>query len=217
MAQVATIQSPAVLQWVRAPQQERTRAGLTRILDAAEELLAEKSFDEISIAEIAKHAGSSVGAFYRRFRDKEGLLHALHARFSADARATTDVALEPTRWAGASLENIVYAFTSFLVQIHRERDGLFSAFMQRSSCDAAMRESTEELLEYICGRLNDLLIDHREHISHPDPSLAAALGLHVVIGALTNPVRIPVAELVDDDEGLAGELGRLFTAYLGVV
>ncbi len=216
MNALATVQSPAVLRWVRAPQQERTRAGLTRLLDAAEELLAERSFEEISIAEIAKTAGSSVGAFYRRFRDKDGLLHALHERFSADARATADEALEPPRWAGARLEDIVEAFTAFLVQTHREREGLFTAFMRRGAVDTSMRQRTEELFAYIGDRLNELLSEHRQRINHPDPALAASLGLHMMIGTLSNPMRIPIEQIARDDARLVTELARMFTSYIGV-
>jgi len=47
-----------MLQWVRTPQQARTREGLTRLLDAAEALVASKGFDDAGIAEIARAAGS---------------------------------------------------------------------------------------------------------------------------------------------------------------
>ena len=69
------------LEWVTPPQQVRTHATLGKLLDAAESLLDEKSWSEISVAEIAAKADSSVGAFYRRFSDKDALLHSIHERF----------------------------------------------------------------------------------------------------------------------------------------
>ena len=62
------------LVWVRPPQQARSQLTLSRILDATEAILAEKSWEDAGVAEIARRAGSSVGAFYSRFRDKDALL-----------------------------------------------------------------------------------------------------------------------------------------------
>ncbi len=88
------------LRWVRAPQQARSQETLDRILDAAEALVTEKGFEEATVAEVARRAESSVGAFYARFRDKTGLLYALHDRYLEQAMATADLALDPARWAG---------------------------------------------------------------------------------------------------------------------
>jgi len=57
--------------------QERSRQTLRRLLDATSTLLQNKSFDDISITEIVESADSSVGAFYARFKDKEGILEQL--------------------------------------------------------------------------------------------------------------------------------------------
>ena len=59
----------AGLAWVRAPQQARSQETLDRILDAAERLVSEKGFEDTTVADVVARAGSSVGAFYTRFRD----------------------------------------------------------------------------------------------------------------------------------------------------
>ena len=66
-----------VLRWVRPPQQARSQETLHRILDAAEVLVAEKSFEDASVSEIVRRANSSVGAFYARFEDKDAVLRVL--------------------------------------------------------------------------------------------------------------------------------------------
>src|SRR4030095_13323410 len=92
------------LRWVRPPQQRRSQQTLDRILDAAEALVAEKGFDDTPVAEIARRAGASVGAFYSRFPAKDALLGALNDRFVAQAVATADAALDPARWQETSIE-----------------------------------------------------------------------------------------------------------------
>lgn len=63
------------------PRQARSRATMERILVAVEELLAEKPFDQITIAEISTRAASAPTAIYARFSDKTALLLAVHERF----------------------------------------------------------------------------------------------------------------------------------------
>ncbi len=211
------VQTPArMLQWVRTPQQARTREGLTRMLDSAETLVAAKGFDEAGIAEIARVAGSSVGAFYRRFADKDGLLHALHERFCDEARATADEALDPARWTGAPTDQVAREFTAFIVQVFREREGFFRAILQRGASDAVVRERTDRLFEHLAGRLAALLRGRGSDIAHDDPDLAATVGLRVVIGTLTHTIQAQPHTLPLSDERLAAELARVFISYLGV-
>lgn len=215
MAEAALKHAQTLLRWIRPPHQARTRERLTRMLDAAETLVAEKGFDEAGIVEIARRSGSSVGGFYRRFRDKDGLLHALHERFCEEARATADAALDPARWAGATTAEIIAEFTAFLVQIYREREGFFRAFLLRGSSDATVRERTDRLFQYLAERLAVLLRGRRAEIAHPDPKLAATFGLHVVLGALNHAVQSQPSGLRLSDDRMTTELTRVFTAYLG--
>jgi AcrR family transcriptional regulator len=204
-----------MLEWIRPPQQARTRRTLTKLLDAAESLAGERGFDEAGIVEIAERAGSSVGGFYRRFRDKQGLLHALHERFCEEARATADAALDPERWSGASAAEILPEFVDFLVRIFREREGLFRAFLMRGASDQEVRQRTERLFAYIADKLAALLAERSEEIGHPEPPLAAAFGLHVVIGALDHSA-LGTTTFALGDERLAPQLSQAFLAYLGV-
>jgi AcrR family transcriptional regulator len=59
---------------VRAPLQERSRKTLSRILDAAWELLEREGPDGLTVAAITRQARASVGSFYARFGGKEDLL-----------------------------------------------------------------------------------------------------------------------------------------------
>ena len=144
-----------VLRWVRAPQQERTREGLARLLEAAEGLIAEKGYDDASIAEIAERAGSSVGAFYRRFRDKAALFQALHESFNEDARATADDALAPSRWQGSPLARVLREFTDFLVEIYRDREGMLRDLQQRIR---DVRQGPDGLLYMLTAEDNGALL-----------------------------------------------------------
>src|SRR5438045_1603260 len=57
-----------------APQQERSRESLRKLMKAAAEVLGQHGVEGATIPRIAHHAGLTPGAVYRRFRDKDALL-----------------------------------------------------------------------------------------------------------------------------------------------
>ena len=69
---------------LRTPQQSRSRLTLERILSSSTALITEKSYEEVSIAEIAERARISVGGFYSRFENKEALFGTLLHRLGQE-------------------------------------------------------------------------------------------------------------------------------------
>jgi AcrR family transcriptional regulator len=207
------------LRWVRPPLQARSQETLERLLDAAEQLVAEKGFEDATIAELVRRAESSVGAFYARFRDKEGLLYALYERYLEQAIATADAALDPLRWAGASIPAIVRTVVPFLVSVYRERAGLIRAFVLRNHVDAEFRARQERLSHHVNAGLSRLLLARAAEIRHPDPARAATFGLGLVVNTIESAVlfgELRSSVLTLSDEELSAELIRAFLAYLGV-
>jgi len=201
------------------PRQARSRETLDRILDAAEALVAEKGFEDATVADIVRRADSSVGAFYTRFRDKEGLLYALYERYLEQATATADDALDPARWGDTALPEMLGAVVGFLVSIYREQAGLIRAFVLRNRTDASFRARQERLSHYVAEKLAAVLLAHRDAIAHPDPERAVGFGLSMVFATIEDAVlfgetRSRALAMSDDD--LAAELTRAYLAYLGV-
>ena len=208
------------LRWVRPPQQARSQETLDRILDAAEALVTQKGFEDTPVAEIAQRAGSSVGAFYARFQDKDALLHALYERYYEQAIATADAALDPARWEGARIAEILDAVVRFLTAIYREQCGLIRAFVIRNHSGASFQARRERLSHYVSERLSALLLARQDEISHPDPELAAAFGLSLVFSTLESVIlfgELRSGRLALSDDDLATELARAYLAYLGAV
>ncbi len=208
-------ESTGVLEWVRPARQARSRKALTDLLDAAERLVSERGFEEASVQDIATAAGTSVGSFYRRFRDKHGLLQAIHARFSEEARATADAALDPARWALSSAAEMVAAIALFLVELVRERRGLFRAFLITCATDPVVRAREAELTTYVAQRLAACLESHRGELRYTNVELAARTTLLLLTGVLSHAVVLGPAELDIDDPTSAQELARAACRYVG--
>lgn len=205
------------LQWVRVPLQTRSQESLDRILDAAEAMIAEKGFEQTSVAEIAKRANSSVGAFYGRFREKDDLLRCLHDRFIVQAIATTDAVLDPARWEGASILDIMSETVPFLVEVFRERRGLLRAFLVRAGVDPEFARG-EPSNRHLAEKLRSLLLARREEIHHASPAVAIDLSLQAILGTLNDLALLGCpdnAGLKLDDPELGPELARMVVRYLG--
>lgn len=207
------------LQWIRPPRQARTHQSLERLLDVAEALLRDKEFDDVHVREIALRADTSVAAFYRRFKDKDALLHALHERSCEAAFATADEALCPERWAGAGIAEILHAFFPLTIDVLRLHESLYRAIYQRAIGDAAMRQRSNKVNRYVIERLAGLLLARRDEIRHPEPEVAVPFALIQAVALLVQLYTVGIRDLGGlpaNDERLAGELASSCLAYLGI-
>lgn len=66
----------------RRPLQERSRAMVERLLEAATQVLATQGYDAMSTNRVAQVAGVSVGSLYRYFADKDEIFETLRVRAS---------------------------------------------------------------------------------------------------------------------------------------
>ena len=218
MSAAHTPQIDDPLRWIRPPLQERSQQTLDRLIEAARALIEEKGFDDVPVAEIARRANSSVGAFYARFRDKDAILHAIHERFCAEAYATADDALDPVRWRGASIPEIARAVVAFLVGTIRERQGLMRSLAPRVF-DPDVRQRSERLGKYVVDGLSRLLLARRAEITHPDPELVCTFAGHklfLLLEPLVAGIGLYTGGAALSDETIAQETTRSFLAYLGV-
>ena len=165
------------LHWVRTARQPRSRRTLGLLLDAAEDLISEKGLDDTAVGDIAARAGCSVGAFYHHFRDKGALIQALLSRLAQEFRDTMRDAVDPARWEGASIAEILEAYLEFSLEAGRERSGLNRAQLVLALRDPAAGAQLLELQHELGRRLADLLLARRDEIGHRDPDRAIDFAL----------------------------------------
>jgi AcrR family transcriptional regulator len=210
--------TPAPLHWVKPPQQARSQKTLARLLDAAEEVIKEQGMAALTVSEVARRAGSSVGAFYARFADKEGLLATLHERSCGETLATARLALDPERWDSLDITTMVEELVAFCAALCEERIGLVLAFLSLAATDvsyARRRSSVESAIGDLLGRL---LYARRDELSHPDPLLAAQVAVRMVLNTLEYDAvtrRHAATEAGKCDPAFARELTRAVVAFIG--
>ena len=112
-----------------APSQDRSRRTAERFLDAAFKLLESKTFDELSVADLARAAERSVGAFYQRFGSKDDFLVVLMVAYFEAREATFAGILADAKDEGL-IETVL-------------RDSFASIMRNRNLWHAALRRSAQ--------------------------------------------------------------------------
>jgi len=205
-------------QFFRPPQQSRSKETLDRILDAAEQVLAEKAFGEATLAEIMERAGVTVGAFYRRYPDKNALLRHLDERFFDEMLVRADDLFNPERWAGKPAREIIDSLAVLGVQVFSTRRGLMRSLFLRARTDAVLQQSSLRVNERFIAGLRTVLMPLKDQISHPDPERAIELGFAMLIGSMRELVVFGEIwpDPPTDMTALAVEISRMYKGYLGI-
>ncbi len=191
----------ADLKWARIPQQARSRKTFTVIVDAAETTFTEKGLDATTIADIAKTAGCSVGSVYHHFRDKAALVAALFEIRKQEFLVTLEDAVDPNRWDGATIGEILHGYLEFAVQTGSEQPTSFEY------SHSELRTETHELHKLLFERLRELLTHRIDEIKHPRPTeaidfildqLRATIALHSKQGSVMSFLSLQNDQVVEE-------------------
>lgn len=184
------------------PKQARAHATQERLLDAFADLLSDRPYGEISVADIAAAAKVTTGAVYARFGDKRGLAVALAERFLSTAFELMDSWGAQERWATATPKEIVDNWTRGAINFGR----MYRPYLMLMLDDPALRERHTAIIDRSSRILARLL---RNAINKPvdehfdgDVEFAARAILERF-------------ELQDDDESYA-RVSRLIRRITGV-
>jgi len=202
-----------------APRQARSSATLDALLEAADRLLEQHHFEDISITMILELAEVSVGSFYARFHSKEDLLPHLYTAYSDDLAGRMAGWLDPERWQGKDLASRLRELLHLAVANYRGRRGLLRAVAllarsrPRAVAKSALRERDDQYRAAAA-----LLLQCRAEIRHPDPEVAVSAGLFFALAACRDKILFaeaphPASVKLSDTQ-LADELARALHAYL---
>jgi AcrR family transcriptional regulator len=131
--------------------QKRGQVTFDALIDTAFALLADREFDEISIADLAQKAGYSVGAFYARFRSKDELFDAMVLQHVQNRRKVRQAQFEET-----NDETLLHDLLDETVHYYWGRRRFWRAALIRSIREpefwAPMRKLSHEFADALLGR-----------------------------------------------------------------
>ena len=203
----------------RQPRQRRSHDLLERLIETSRALLDEKDFEQISIAELAKRAGVSVGVLYTRFPTKDHLLVHLASAFGDDTSALMRQKFADARVVGLSLAELAELyFTAGAQAFARHRRLLRSVtLLVRTTEHAELRPIVQRFNAAVHQRFAECVLQHRRAINHGDPEAAVNFAILAASATLREMVLYeePVSNLARGRATKAGrECARLFATYL---
>jgi len=207
------------LHWVREGKQDRSRKTQAKLLDAAEDLFAEHGIDGATMADIAAAAGCSIGAFYHHYRDKRALQFALFDRYATMFEKTNRIALDPARWEGACIADIVQSYVQVSIENDRMRPGQRRAATELGRVEPEIRSHVLKLRAMMDTGIRELLLARSDEIGHSDPELAISFVLDQLGSMIRTRVHepeMPTRFASQPDEQFFAETVRSVCAYLQV-
>ena len=169
---------------------EDTEETRKAILAAAEELFLDRGYSAVSLDDVAQAAGFTRGAIHWHFRNKLGLLIAIHEHISLPVqelvgRLTTDSRLDPVEeWKSATID----MFRELENDPRRQRlmrvlagfvwlDGTQAARDKRRHFDCVLRSSIGNILT---------VVQERGRLKTPWDPQTAAMAFHALIVGMIN-------------------------------
>jgi AcrR family transcriptional regulator len=214
-----TVATVVPLAAVAGPKQDRSERTLYRLLDAAEALIADRGLPGLSIPEIVRRAGSSVGGFYARFADKNQLLRALEERFFLQVSARLDALADARRWRDATPAELVDAAVAELVTVTLERAPMIRVFLYRAVQDPDIREDGLRFQRRVATLLGPLLLARAGTVRHEHPALAVDLAVQTAFALMQQHVVLEGLQAGGrrlTERELRREITTLVLRYVGI-
>jgi AcrR family transcriptional regulator len=183
---------------IAAPRQTRSQQGLARMLQAGRELLeASGNLDDLSITGIVERAGTSIGAFYRRFDNKDSFFEVVQgAAMQEGLEHVRETVERDPAWRSNDAGALADVVVSLYVMTFRRNRGLYHASLLRASQRKAswdvVKSTNHEVLALIVPRLVSALAQSRG--IKADTGMAQSLEfevratLQLILGMLVNSV-----------------------------
>lgn len=194
--------------------QARSRDLRDRLLASARVLVDGGDFAGMSMAQIARAAGCSVGVLYQRFKDKDALFDSVVQIALDEALERQRAALARGRYDGLPLEQAIAVCVADYLEFVRHHEGLVRALYQRTLINArewiplrgaaySMALAWVDTIVRSAGRAGDEVFHHR-----------AMVAFQFLSGALVHAVLVQPIVIGLHDEGFQDWLTQMMTGMI---
>lgn len=190
----------------RRIRQQRSRKTHAALIATGFRLLDKHEFESITVADLAREAGYSVGAFYSRFRSKDEFLDALVAQH-LEQRTRARARVLATSTPDSLIENLVRD----LVGYYWKRRLFWRAALQRGMRDPSfwkhLEEQGQQTAAAVVAKFSEIA---RRKLTEAEV-MDVKFAYHFVLGAVNNSiVNRPGPALFLDRERFIRNLVRTF-------
>lgn len=176
----------------RAPVQERGRARVEQILDAAESVIAEVGLEAATVHAIAERAGASVGSLYHFFRNKDAIVDGLLDRYLRQTLETMQVSrrlAEPDLPLAALFAGMVDAFLA----LDETQPAYFAVCRATDTTTGGRADVALELNRQLEDLVVELLLARSPAMPVAEARVHAGVSVPAVHGVLDHLQSLPIA------------------------
>ena len=147
------------------PQQARSIATEQKMLDAAEELLKGGDSRQVTLENVVKLSGASVGSFYARFGSVEGLFDALRDRYREAVYLTAILEAYEKAFQQTDLRSALYHSVKPTLEIARREHTAISYLIRNPTLDQVELVNQRK---FMVEKTLEILQKHRKEIKKKD-------------------------------------------------
>jgi len=170
--------------------QDRSRAVALSLIEAGLILLRDRSFDDLSIADLCTQAGVTTGSFYARFESKEAFLRAVQQVVIIEAKRDLERRLRTEDLAGVSMRDFLGRLVAHSVRWRQRYEGLVRASLRAVSTDEAAWSPLRELGHAQVDRLLPIILDRLGAAHTPKAEAGVRFAFQILFGTLNNMVLV---------------------------
>ena len=172
----------------REPTQLRSQQTLERIMLSSTRLISERSYDDVTIADIAAEAEISVGAFYSRFRNKEALFSKLRENLAQETQSRINDALA-TDWSEISLHDLLLNIVTNNVELYEKYRGVLTAiYLSTRVLNSSKNDELDSYNQNIVSQIETLLLRKRDELRHARPRVAIRMAIACMASMLREAI-----------------------------
>ncbi|WP_132584216.1 TetR/AcrR family transcriptional regulator [Paralcaligenes ureilyticus] len=201
---------------VRPAQQARSKATLLALLEAGRESLEEGTLEELKISEVASRAGTSVGAFYGRFENKEVFFYAIQEKILSELGVQLDEMFARLQKTQADAYQYINTLTTFWVSIFRNNRGLYRAAFKHSSAVPGVWTPFKRLGYHGSELLVETLLPALADQGVKSDEKQIRVAMQFVNGLLVNATINDPGPVRLDDKDMQGYVSRFLCTFLGL-
>lgn len=203
-----------------APQQERSRQMLAKLLHATICVLDEEGLEGATIPAIAKAADVAAASVYRRFPDKDALIRAALKDVLQSSAAALQKSLYTERFAGKPINKAVATVLASVYAQYKSHPRLIAA-INRFSERPEEKKFERFAAEIFAGNFQTM-VEALSHCSGLDGVRGKEAKIEFAMMTIVSAIEIKMAEsaslwnelIHDSDEQLQKKWAAMFMAYI---
>lgn len=215
-ANVAATIARVGLDGVTPATQARSQATFNALIQSGRRVMTAKDFESVSIKEIASTAGSSIGAFYGRFANKEVFFSAIQEITVSDIETGMRAMLAQPLVEQAGDSEFLFAIARFWIGFYRTHRGLYVASFKHSRTRPGAWTPFKRLGRNLVSLVIKQLVPRLRRLAKPRTEREIRIAFQFVNGLLVNAVVNDPGPMSLNDAEMERSVARFLCAYFGI-